>query len=197
MRLTLVRHGETEGQSSIRYHGRSDVPLSPLGRSQMERARAALNGRRFAGVFASRLSRAVEAAGIIGGTTAVTRIAAFDEIDFGSWEGLTVEEIQSRDPELYARWRANRAAFTYPGGESTTAFRARVATGLHEVLGTAAPGELLFVLHKGVIRTILGELLRLDDARRHGLIIALASIHVLRRRGACWHAEALDRTDHL
>ena len=27
-RLILVRHGETEGQSSIRYYGVTDVPLS-------------------------------------------------------------------------------------------------------------------------------------------------------------------------
>ena len=30
-RLILVRHGETEGESSIRYHGRTDVALSELG----------------------------------------------------------------------------------------------------------------------------------------------------------------------
>ena len=33
--LVLVRHGETEGESSIRYHGRNDVALSALGRAQM------------------------------------------------------------------------------------------------------------------------------------------------------------------
>ena len=34
-RLWLVRHGETEGQSSIRYHGANDVPLSDVGRQQI------------------------------------------------------------------------------------------------------------------------------------------------------------------
>ena len=107
-RLTLVRHGETEGQSSIRYHGRNDVPLSALGRAQMERARAALRAQRFDAVYASRLSRSVEAAAIIAGIspeqrTRITRVAGFNEIDFGEWEGLTAEEIRARDPEGYAR----------------------------------------------------------------------------------------------
>ncbi|MFN6195270.1 MAG: histidine phosphatase family protein, partial [Planctomycetota bacterium] len=30
-----MRHGETEGQSSIRYHGRNDVALSDEGRAQI------------------------------------------------------------------------------------------------------------------------------------------------------------------
>ena len=40
MRITLVRHGETTGQSSIRFFGQTDVPLSDVGREQMRRAGA-------------------------------------------------------------------------------------------------------------------------------------------------------------
>jgi broad specificity phosphatase PhoE len=196
MRLILVRHGETEGQSSIRYHGRTDVPLSALGRQQMERVRAALNGETFAGVYASELSRAVEAAAIISGTR-VARIAGFNEIDFGDWEGLTAEEIETRDPHGYARWAANRGDFTYPGGESTTTLRGRVVRALHDVLATAPSGSLLLVVHKGVIRSILAELLPLDDAQRRGVAVALASIHVVSGSNGRWRAEVLDRTDHL
>jgi broad specificity phosphatase PhoE len=196
MRLILVRHGETEGQSSIRYHGRTDVPLSALGRQQMERVRAALNGETFARVYASELSRAVEAAAIISGTR-VARIAGFNEIDFGDWEGLTAEEIETRDPHGYARWAANRGDFTYPSGESTATLRSRVVRALHEVLATAPSGNLLFVVHKGVIRSILAELLPLDDAQRRGIAVGLASIHVVSGSNGRWRAEVLDRTDHL
>ena len=34
-RIYLVRHGETEGESSIRFHGSNDVPLSDHGRDQI------------------------------------------------------------------------------------------------------------------------------------------------------------------
>ena len=196
MRLVLVRHGETAGQSSIRYHGRTDVPLSALGRQQMERVRAALNGETFAAVYASELSRAVEAAAIISGPR-VVRIAGFNEIDFGRWEGLTAQEIERRDPQDYARWMANRGDFTYPGGESTAGLRERVVPALRDVLATAPSGNLLFVVHKGVIRSILAELLSLDDAQRRGITVALASIHVINGGNARWRAEVLDRTDHL
>jgi len=201
-RLTLVRHGETEGQSSIRYHGRNDVPLSALGRVQMERARAALRAHRFDAVYASRLSRSVEAAAIIGGISpeqvaGITRVAGFNEIDFGHWEGLTADEIRSRDPQGYARWLSSRGDFQYPGGESVAAFRQRVVRALHEVLAQAPPGHLLFAVHKGIIHSVLSELLQLDEKQRHTLTVSLASIHMIGRTNGRWHAEVLDRTDHL
>ncbi len=68
-RFFLVRHGETEGESSIRYHGATDVPLSDLGREQMRRAARAIaaprDARPFSDVFSSPLIRASEGARII------------------------------------------------------------------------------------------------------------------------------------
>jgi broad specificity phosphatase PhoE len=203
LRLTLVRHGETEAQSSVRFYGRTDVPLSGLGRTQMARVRDALAARRFAAVYCSTLSRASEGAQIIGdghlaaGGAAPTPIAGFDEVDFGEWEGLTATEIQTRYPERYVEWQARGSDFVYPGGESSRAFRQRVASTLHALLAQAPHGELLFVLHKGVIRCIVAELLGTDELKQRSLTIALGSIHILAQRGAAWHAQALDQMDHL
>jgi broad specificity phosphatase PhoE len=64
-RLILVRHGETAGQSSIRYYGVTDVPLSELGRDQARQARLRIPGETFETVWASSLCRAWESAQII------------------------------------------------------------------------------------------------------------------------------------
>ncbi len=198
LRLVLVRHGETEGESSIRYHGRTDVPLSAMGRRQMEQVRAALNARRFAAVYASTLLRSTEAARIISdGRSSITAIGGFDEIDFGAWEGLTAEEIRLRHATLYAQWQTHSGDFRYPGGESSADFRVRVVRALREVLMQSATGELLFVLHKGVIRCILTELLALAETERRTLTVALGSIHIVARERDSWRAEALDSTAHL
>jgi broad specificity phosphatase PhoE len=195
--LVFVRHGETDGESSVRYHGRNDVPLSALGRAQMRRVAAALDGRRFAAVYASTLSRAVEAARIVGATDAVQRLPGFDEIHFGDWEGLTAEEIRDRYPDHFARWQQHVGEFHYPGGESTAAFRDRVVHTLRAVLAEAPAGDLLFVVHKGVIRSVLAELLQLDEPARQALRVELGSIHVVSRHAGAWRALVLDRTDHL
>jgi broad specificity phosphatase PhoE len=106
MRLTLVRHGETTGQSSIRYYGASNVPLNDTGRQQMSAVRAALGGQPFHTVFKSRLRRSIEAAEIItSGRNTLNTVAAFDEINFGRWEGWTRDVIASRDPEHFRLWQ--------------------------------------------------------------------------------------------
>src|SRR5947209_18699476 len=97
-RLVLVRHGETVGNSSIRYYGRTDIELAELGRAQMRAAARALSEQfrcaQFGQVFASPLCRAHESARIIAGDAAeVIAIEEFREVDFGNFEGLTAGEI--------------------------------------------------------------------------------------------------------
>jgi len=80
------------------------------------------------------------------------------EIDFGRWEGMSVDEIQAADPARYAAWRARAPGFEYPGGEPRAAFRERVVRGFARVEHSGARSALL-VIHKGVIRTIAEQLL--------------------------------------
>jgi broad specificity phosphatase PhoE len=198
-RLIVVRHGETEGESSIRYHGRTDVPLSELGRAQMRQASRALETRhgakKFACVFSSPLVRASEGARIVAGDSApLIAIDDFAEVHFGLFEGLTADEIRERYPDEFARWNADRLApaYTYPEGESRAAFTNRVERGLERMLTLWTPrdGDALLVAHRGVIRAIVRKL------TRHEPIVELGSIHILRFDGD-WHAEMLDVVDHL
>ncbi|HVN87353.1 MAG TPA: histidine phosphatase family protein [Candidatus Binatia bacterium] len=199
MRLVLVRHGETAGQSSIRYYGATDVPLSAVGRAQMERAAAAVDHLPIDTVYASALMRSREGARIVARREPIV-LGGFNEIDFGDWEGLTESEIRARDPRLHAQWRAGPADFHYPGGESTATFRTRVAATLWTVVERAQQdGDqcLLMVLHKGVIRTILAALLDLDSSARSQLAVDLGSIHIVASTASTWCATRLDDVAHL
>ncbi|HKD67170.1 MAG TPA: histidine phosphatase family protein [Candidatus Binataceae bacterium] len=192
--LILVRHGETEGQSSIRYHGRGDVALDERGRAQMWAAAEVLKNEEFAKVFASPLCRATEGARIIAGeNAAIAAIGDFVEIDFGDFEGLTIEEIRERYPDEFERWRAHRleAGYQYPNGESGEAFRSRVRIGMERMFELwrgkhqEISGIALLVAHRGVIRLILNWLIGVTPA------IELGSIHILDcDRG--WRARILD-----
>jgi broad specificity phosphatase PhoE len=198
MRITLVRHGETVGRSSVRYYGATDLPLSALGLAQMRRVAQALAAERFDAVFSSRLQRSSAAAELIaGGRAPVHAVAAFDEVNFGNWEGWTREEIAARDPENYRVWQQHRPDFRYPGGDSRPEFETRVRAAARDVLASGTGRSLLMVLHRGVIAAILSELLALSAEERARLDIDLGSIHVVRREGGRWRQETLDRVDHL
>ena len=153
-RLILVRHGETVGQSSIRYYGATDVPLSDLGRDQAREARDQIPGETFEAVWASSLCRAWESARIIAPGHSVRIESDFREIDFGRWEGLTREEIEETDPALFADWQSGKPGFKYPEGEERHAFRQRIERGLRRLRATGA-ASVLVVAHKGVVRTLL------------------------------------------
>jgi len=125
------------------------------------RAARALQGRSIRRVFASRLSRSLESARIVGGAleAPVEAVAEFDEIDFGEFEGLTVEEARRARPDVAASWSRADDRFRYPGGESIEEFRDRVGCGLDRILARHPEGALAFVLHKGVIKAILAAFL--------------------------------------
>lgn len=199
IRLALVRHGETVGNSSVRYYGRTDLSLSDLGRAQIRAASVTLAGllgpQRFSRVFASPLIRARESAHIIvGDAAAVTEIEEFREVDFGAFEGLTVGEIEARLPREFARWNRDRLGdnYTYPDGESRAAFHARVERGLERILPTLSTGLSLLVAHRGVLRAITRRLAGVEP------VIELGSIQLLVCEGAGrWAAERLDVTADL
>ena len=120
------------------------------------------------------------------------------EIDFGEFEGLTIEEIRQQYPSEFERWRAQRleAGYQYPGGESGDGVSSPRRIGMQRMFELWREGRdefsgtALLVAHRGVIRLILNSLIGVTPA------IELGSIHILDcDRG--WRARALDLTSHL
>jgi broad specificity phosphatase PhoE len=175
-RIVLVRHAETDGNSSTRFHGANDVDLSPEGEAQMREVGRGFGHEHFDLVMASPLRRSWRAARLAGRGAPVRIEADFREIDFGRWEGLTREEIQATDPVLYEDWQSRAAGFEFPNGEPRAAFRERVGRGLDRLLASGA-GSALVVVHKGVVRAIhqrlTGEELPGDEVPL-GAVIELA-----------------------
>lgn len=156
-RIVLVRHGETDGESSVRFHGSRDVALADAGRTAMQAVAAEFEAESFGRVAASPLRRSWQSAWIVSRGAQVSLVPEFREVNFGRWEGMTREEIQASDPVLYEDWQKGDEGFEYPGGEARADFKARVLAGLETLLAGDARSALL-VLHKGVIRVIAESL---------------------------------------
>ena len=102
-RMWLVRHGETEWAKLGRHTGRTDIPLTDLGRAQACEAGARLAGRPFARVLSSPLSRALDTARLAGFSDRVATDEDLLEWDYGADEGLTTAEIR-RDRPGWTVW---------------------------------------------------------------------------------------------
>ncbi len=198
--LILLRHGETVGQSSIRLYGATDIALSPLGEQQAARAAQALKARSFTRIVTSPLQRARRSAEIVRAAQPLPApleiLQDLREVDFGSWEGLTWAEVETRDPDNHRAWQqARHRQFTYPGGEDRQTFHRRVHTAALTI--PAGPGPTLAVLHKGVIKAVIAALTGMPMEEASQLPVPLGSLQTLHHTGDTWRLTAVGRTDHL
>ena len=110
MDVWLLRHAETEWSRDGRHTGRSDIPLTDVGREAARALRARVADHRFALVLCSPLSRARETADLAGLTPQLRDDLV--EFDYGDYEGITTDAIRARRPG-WNLWRDG-----CPGGES-------------------------------------------------------------------------------
>jgi probable phosphoglycerate mutase len=193
-RLWLVRHGETEGQSSVRFHGSNDVLLSDEGRKQIQALVPWLSGVDFVRVVHSPLRRAAESAAILAAGCGVPlqRLHADErlrEISFGACEGLTAAEIAAAWPDFWKVHKAG-AAEGFPGGERRVDFAARVAAAAHDLARERWQGDLLVVAHRGSVRQTLRTLLGLREGVADPFGTALGSLSILREAGT-WQLDLI------
>lgn len=159
--LFLVRHGETEWNRVGRWQGRTDIPLSDVGRQQARALAAQLTGRGIADVHASDLRRAMETAQLVAAALGVGEPRVdprLRERGFGCFEGFTREECAERHPEAWMRYLADRRS-TPPGGEPQAEVAARLIAALTDIARSpvAAGAATLVVSHGGAIRTFIHE----------------------------------------
>ena len=158
--ITAVRHGETAWNAQSRLQGQLDTDLNERGRWQAQRAGQALADSGITTIYCSDLRRAHDTALAI--SRAISRhsgMAATDlrlepglrERSFGSFQGLTYDEVGELHPEDALRWKRRDPHWAPPGGESYTTVYQRVATTLHAI-AAQHPGEhIALVSHGGVL----------------------------------------------
>lgn len=138
--LLLVRHGETDWNAEHRWQGHTDVPLNDRGRAQARRLAEELAAQAPAAVYASDLSRAVETAEIVARRLGLDVVTDPDlrEMNVGSWEGLTRDEIEGRV------W----------DGEPREAHAARVLAAIGRIAERHPWERVLVVAHGGCLRRV-------------------------------------------
>jgi alpha-ribazole phosphatase/probable phosphoglycerate mutase len=171
-RLVLIRHGHALGNGGSGYpavlQGRTDSPLSSRGRLEVRSLLAHLRGGpAFTAIYSSPLHRAKDTAAPLSqqGLGSLHLCPALQEIDCGTLDGMPVDEVRRRFPELWARnLRQRDEDFRWPGGESYREFRERCLTILAE-LASRHSGRIAVVTHAGVISQVLGAVAGLSPAR--------------------------------
>jgi broad specificity phosphatase PhoE len=192
--LYLIRHGETDFNVSQRLQGQHDTVLNARGRQQAGDCGGVLSDLfaredRPAGDFgyvSSPLKRACETMELLrarlgldpGGYAVDDRLM---EISYGEWEGLTLPEIQAREPGVLARRERDKWDFKPAGGESYRDVARRVGEWYASVMR-----DTVVTAHGGVARVLMANFHILPEQEAthadvlHGVVYVFAGGTVTR-----------------
>jgi probable phosphoglycerate mutase len=182
----LMRHGETDAIGKSVMGWRPGWRLNANGRLQAERLARRLASRPIRAIYTSPLERTCESAQIIAAAHGLTPQpdAAFGEVRFGEWEGLTLEALARID--LWHRYNRFRSGVRPPGGETMIEVQGRAVDRLASLAGAHAGETVGVVSHGDVLRGMLAYYLGipLDLMLRFEIDPASLSILELAESGA-------------
>ena len=167
----LIRHGETEWSVSRQHTGRTDIPLTAEGRRQAQRLAPLLAGVDFGLVLTSPLRRAVETCELAGLGERALVDDGLCEWDYGSFEGLTPDEIRAGSSD----WLVFRDGC--PGGESPEQVSARIDSIIARV--REVPGDVALFAHGHLSRMFVARWLGLPALAGQHFLLDNATVSVL------------------
>jgi broad specificity phosphatase PhoE len=200
LKLYLIRHGETDWNADGRIQGHSDVELNERGLEQARRLALRIGEEKeFIAIYSSPLIRAYRTAELMGIALGlhVTPDPRLLERSLGQLEGLTMNEIRERFPDVHRAWHQGGPRPHIAGEESRAEFVQRVRTFVRDIRGAHAEGQVIAVTHGGTINMLLMASLDLDIERPLPFWIDNASINIVQwgERGA--RLRLLNDTCHL
>ena len=196
-KIFLVRHGLTTLNEQRRYCGVSNDCLSSQGLKQAQNVADLLSKEKFDSIYTSPLKRCLETSKPIAQSHDISSepLAGLSEINFGLWEGLTFEEIQTAYPDQMKVWFEKPDKFTFPKGESVYDFRKRVMASLDIIL--AGQGDSLIVAHGGSLRIMICHLCGWGMESLHSFELEPASLTILENHENSAVVRVLNETCHL
>ena len=154
MKLTLLRHGYTEGNRRRLYYGSTDHPLLPEGWEALAVLREQGGYPTAARYYTSGMLRTEQTLLALYGPVPHTVLPGLREMDFGIFEMRTYEEL--KQDAAYQRWICgNIEEHVCPNGESGVQVTERALLALAPVL--AEQVDAVCVTHGGVIGGLLAR----------------------------------------
>ncbi len=156
--IYLIRHGKTEANECHLYCGRTDLHLSEAGKAELQALSYAVGNARF---ITSGMKRTEETLQILFGDVPHIQNPAFREVDFGSFEMRSYEELKN-DP-AYIDWiTGNNDTNIPPHGESGNQMKSRVLAAFAEI-----EDNTVIITHGGVIAAIMEQLFPQENKNRY------------------------------
>jgi len=175
----LIRHGSTALVGKALAGRMPNVSLDANGRNQAQQLANRLTDHRVTVIYSSPLERAVETAEPLAvrlGIPVLTR-KGLTEIDFGVWQGKTLDELEGDDE--WRRFNVLRGSTPAREGELMLEVQARMARELDDLRRLHSSDTVAVFSHADVIKAALMLYLGVPLDSHLRLEISPASVSVL------------------
>ena len=161
VKIIIVRHGESFGNSLRIMAGHTDVELTDRGREQAKATALALRGESIDAIYSSDLARAYHTAlphaAFCG--LEVIRDEGLREIFLGDYEGMKIADVTEKiDPGFGCYWGDGFGTYAFPGGETPVGAGERFYFTLEKIAKKNEGKTVLIATHAAVIRAFWGKI---------------------------------------
>ncbi len=162
IKVVIIRHGKTEGNTRKAYIGSTDESLKPKFIEKIDIKKYPLVEK----VFSSPLKRCLETAKIIYPLETKLRIKEdLKECDFGDFEGKNYEEL--KNDSNYIKWLENNGEEKIPNGESRVEFEKRCQLCFEDIIRECLENnikKIAIICHGGTIMSILHKFVNKSES---------------------------------
>lgn len=176
--LLVIRHGQTAWSVAGKHTGRTDVPLTDVGREEARDAARTLDGWSLQRAYTSPLSRARETAEIVSPACGLVVDDLLLEWDYGVFEGETTPETRARIPG----WSVWTNEMT--GGETVDAVGERADRFIARVEAEVPDGNAAAFAHGHFLAILIARWCGLPAVEGRRFALATATVSLLG-----WHRE--------
>ena len=183
--IYIVRHGQTEQNLRKKMQGRSDFPLTELGREQASAVGDAFReaGIVFDQVYTSPLGRAVETAELIAGDVPIDVEEALIEMDYGPYEGIDLFDLPPEVEEFFKDFTNHPAP---DGMEQLSSVVARAGELLERLKEEAANRDILLSTHAIAMKGLLEYLTPESNGAYWSTYIGNCAVYVTECNGGAY-----------
>lgn len=177
-KVLLIRHGETNWNKLGKFQGSIDIELTEDGKKQAQFLNKRLKNK-FDYIYTSPLKRAKETARILASSSSKELNIAenMKEINFGSWEGLTIKEISEKYSNEFNSWKTDELEGKIVGGElSLKNASLRGTNCVLDIVKKHKGQTIAIVAHGGIIKASLIGIFNWDMTMYHKSALGNTSI---------------------
>ena len=197
--VLLVRHGQTKSNVTGFYMGWSDEDIDDVGYPQVHSLSSRLASLPIASVYSSPLQRTCTTAVILAKPHGLEVEVSDDliELRLGDWEGLHMDEIRQRWPEIWQQSRIDPSDITLPNGESYQQVTERAVQMFDKIVAANQDKQAVIVTHEIVVKVIVAHVLGVSNSIYRRFEVNNASLSVVRIINGKARLAVLNDTSHL